>query len=107
MDTEQILISMSRYIHAFYDIEVKVSDPNLHIKLKRFMDKTQDDTLTQYWDEYMSSIQPNTQKTDSVDDVHEKPATYYRGVKVSMGSELENGTKTSTASGGMYRGQKL
>jgi len=107
MNTEQILTSMSRYIHAFYDVEVKVSGPNLHIELKRFMDEMQDDTLTEYWDEYMSSIKPNTQKTNNVDGLHDKPVTYYRGVKVSAVSESENSTNSSMSSGGMYRGQKL
>ena len=111
MDSSKVLISMARYIHAFYDIEIDVKDPNLQVKLKRFMDKTDDAKLVEYWDDYKSLINPDYERQASqisdkkAEPKESKPAVYYRGVKVESTDEVDD--ENSQGSNVTYRGKKI
>lgn len=112
MNTKELLVSMARYIHAFHDVEINVLDPNLQVKLKRFMDETDDPRLLEYWDEYKLALNPDYKKTDrnqtkAGGSQQSKPATYYRGVKVESADDNATDDKTSKKSTVTYRGQKL
>lgn len=111
MGTKDILISMARYTHAFHDVELDVLDPNLQVKLKQFMDQTDDTILHEYWDEYKLSLnpefkKPSAEKPQAIESKPKKTDVYYRGVKVeSVESDVDDGA--SKDSGVIYRGKKV
>ena len=117
MSTYDILISMARYVHAFYDIEIPTDDPKLSAKLKRFMSvKADDKQLSEYWNDYLAASGNAHDVTNPVardsEETDEAPAVFYRGVKVSGSADNSATQATQEQSSGkqkgvMYRGQKL
>lgn len=68
MNTKQILISMARYIHAVYDIEINTDSTNLVDIVKKHVEKLAltDETLETYWESYRESV-ASDEKLNSVD----------------------------------------
>jgi len=111
MNTSEILTSMARYIHAVYDIEIDDKNPNLNIKVKKYVKKFSDtdETLNSYWDSYRNTLIGNvssdsTEPTKTEKNLEQTTSTY-RGAELKVGSQ--NKQTTIKKSEVLYRGQTL
>jgi len=115
MEQNELLVSMARYIHAVYDININVSDPNLNITLKKYVEKLdgKDETLQSYWDGYVAVLsgktviqkdsEPGTIQTQQLGEKEASTKTItYRGQTIEVKKD-----NTDKKQGIMYRGKKL
>jgi len=113
MNTNEILVSMARYIHAVYDIEIDANDPNLNIKTKKYVKKLgeNDETLSSYWDSYISNLtgKVDVKKTNAEAALErhgaETTTSTYRGVETRVNHKSKSRSNNKTAI--LYRGQSL
>lgn len=118
MNANEILVSMARYIHAVYDIEIDDNDPNLNIETKKYVEEygKKDEALQSYWDSYISTLtgkvivkeayrETETKKSAVKEDSIKPVTSTYRGAKVEL--QGQNKKASNNKSGVLYRGQTL
>lgn len=98
MNQNEILVNMARYIHAVYDVNVNINDPNLNVILKKYVEKlgAKDEVLQSYWKGYVAVLSgkvvtqkdigsSTTQASQTEQTIEEKPkkeGMIYRGQKI-------------------------
>jgi len=110
MNTNEILVSMARYIHAVYDIEIDAEDPNLNITTKKYVEKLgkKDETLSSYWDSYISTLTGKVIVKEPYKETKEQgvetTTSTYRGVETEVSKESKQQSNKTEI---LYRGQTL
>jgi len=75
MNANNILISITRYIHAKYDYEINTNAVNLPLLLKQVIDQFDDRVLDEYWQDYLNSKDSQDDHIPYVSDVNEETSS--------------------------------
>lgn len=56
MNTQEILISMTRYIELYYDVDISKDNINLRTEVQNIYSIKKDNTIKEYWNSYVESL---------------------------------------------------
>lgn len=81
MNANNILVSITRYIHAKYDYEINTDAVDLPLLLKQLVDQFHDSVLDEYWQDYLNSEESEDQNIPSANDANEETNSEKGGIQ--------------------------